>query len=520
MEHVSAPEQPDTRGDDGFQRFLDDAVHKAPPATENNKPGADRQDPSSQQSQSANKPVEHSTASRDNATNPNAAPESLNKINPTQQNSRTPSPQELASVDHYQQAIDHLKELGFDTDTINALLEFLNDDSGASAAALLQSLTAHLSQLNDTLLKDFLADSSSGKSLLTQQQNRQDLVTDLLKQAGLTDQEAQDLIQQIQSIRANKSNSKDGLMEKARTTSTEDTVHKPEVLNPGAGKANDDSASKQRGGEKSESKTDIFSQLDSKTKASETTGRSSIEKLLTQESNQPQQIAPREAGEKVAFQHATLEKSAIQNNLQGIGQTTGNAADTSLGKGPDALKAHGDFQIQNINATGENAQKTASTVKAALLENPIYKAPVESRVIDQIVNRISMRSSGSQNEVKVRLDPPSLGTVRMNISSSGDGVRTVIVAENHAVKQVIENNLSQLRDSMTAQGLKIEGFTVLVGGEGGSEFGGQNDQFNQTEPGFSDFMNPQDPEIEPRAEPVSITAFELHGFSQRVSVFA
>jgi len=34
----------------------------------------------------------------------------------------------------------------------------------------------------------------------------------------------------------------------------------------------------------------------------------------------------------------------------------------------------------------------------------------------------------------------------MNIITSGDGVRTVIIAENQAVKQTIENNLSQLRD--------------------------------------------------------------------------
>ena len=53
----------------------------------------------------------------------------------------------------------------------------------------------------------------------------------------------------------------------------------------------------------------------------------------------------------------------------------------------------------------------------------------------------------------------------MNITTSGDSVRTVIVAENHAVKQVIENNFNQLRDAMGEQGLKVDSFTVTVGGE-------------------------------------------------------
>jgi flagellar hook-length control protein FliK len=57
----------------------------------------------------------------------------------------------------------------------------------------------------------------------------------------------------------------------------------------------------------------------------------------------------------------------------------------------------------------------------------------------------------------------------MKITTSGDTVRTVIVAENHAVKQVIENNFNQLRDAMNGQGLKVDSFTVTVGGESGHQ---------------------------------------------------
>jgi flagellar hook-length control protein FliK len=85
-----------------------------------------------------------------------------------------------------------------------------------------------------------------------------------------------------------------------------------------------------------------------------------------------------------------------------------------------------------------------------------------SRVIDQITSKMTFRPG--QNEIQIRLEPPSLGTVRMNVSTSGDSVRTVIVTENQAVKQVVENSLSQLRDSMNGQGLKVDSFTVLVGG--------------------------------------------------------
>ena len=58
--------------------------------------------------------------------------------------------------------------------------------------------------------------------------------------------------------------------------------------------------------------------------------------------------------------------------------------------------------------------------------------------------------------------------MRLNITTVGESVRTVIVAENQAVKQTIESNFNQLRDAMNDQGLKVDSFSVTVGGESGS----------------------------------------------------
>lgn len=515
-EQFPASEKPDAGADTGFQRFLDDAVHKASPAAENNKSDTDPRNRSSQPTESTQKADRSSAPDSREA---NAAQKPLNKIDSAQNNNRVErSARELASVDNYQQAIDHLKDLGFDTETIDLLLEFLASDSGTNAAALLQSLVANLSQLNDNFLKDFLAGNTSEQNLLAQQQNRQGLVADLLKQAGLTDQEAQDLIQKIQSFQTN-SSTKDSLADKTRIA--ENTVRLPEVSSQAAGEAVKDSASKQKGGENSESKADIYNKIQAKANTSEPADRkSSIDKLLTQEANRPQENVVSEAGKKIAFKNATIEKTVVQNNLQGINQTSGNTSEGTVNKGLETLKIS-DFQVQNINAVSENGQKTSSSVKAALPENPVYKTPIETRIIDQIVNRISLRSNGSQNVIKIRLDPPSLGTVRLNITTSGESVRAVIIAENPAVKLIIENNLSQLRDSMNGQGLKMDGFTVLVGGESHPEFSGQNDHPDSSGSEFSDFMDPKEkPVVESEAEPVSLASFGFHGFSQAVNVFA
>ena len=194
--------------------------------------------------------------------------------------------------------------------------------------------------------------------------------------------------------------------------------------------------------------------------------------------------------------------------------------DATKSKNLEAIKANGDAQVQSNNGVGGGNNKSDSAIKATLPENSIYKAPVESRIIDQIINRLSVRSSGSQSEVKIQLDPPSLGRVRMSIITSGDGVRTIIVAENQAVKQVIENNLSQLRDSMSAQGLKLDGFSVLVGGDSNPEFSHQHNDFGKSDAEDFDFIDTEEWEAESNKESTRQTSFIFDDISQTVSVMA
>jgi flagellar hook-length control protein FliK len=108
----------------------------------------------------------------------------------------------------------------------------------------------------------------------------------------------------------------------------------------------------------------------------------------------------------------------------------------------------------------------------------------------------------------------------MNIITSGDGVRTVIVAENQAVKQLIESNLSQLRDSMLSQGLKLDGFSVLVGGDGNQEFSQQKDPSGQSDTSGFDDINTEDLEIEGNLELTKQTSFIFDDSSQTFSVMA
>ena len=402
--------------------------------------------------------------------------------------------------------MDHLKELGFDVQTMETLLEIFNNDSGLDVGALLQSLTAQNSKLKDFSFQDYLSTNSLDENSFSQLENRKGLINDLLKQAGFTDKEAKNFIQKFESQQNNRSNLNGELAK--QDFSTVDKMTKPEV----ASQASKDLVNIETGTKKKEETTVKKSEIKNKfnpdgNKHRDGGGSKGDEKVSSTGDNV-----------KVESKDTRQEKTISQSTI-GMKYADANL-DATKSKSLEAIKANGEVQVLNNNGAGGGNNKSILNTKAAISENTIYKAPIESRVIDQIINRLSIRSNGSQSEVKIQLDPPSLGRVRMNIITSGDGVRTVIIAENQAVKQVIESNLSQLRDSMLSQGLKLDGFSVFVGGDSNPEFSQQQDHSGQPDTNDFDDINPEGLEIEADQESTRQTSFIFDDISQTVSVIA
>jgi flagellar hook-length control protein FliK len=66
------------------------------------------------------------------------------------------------------------------------------------------------------------------------------------------------------------------------------------------------------------------------------------------------------------------------------------------------------------------------------------------------------------NRVTLRLTPPELGQLHLDVVFKDGGVTAHVVADSHAVKQAIEANLDQLRQQLADQGVNVERFDVEV----------------------------------------------------------
>ena len=363
-----------------------------------------------------------------------------------------------------------LKELGIDQAQFETLLEHLGLKGEVNLESLLQSLTQSLNQNGITVGKDI--DALTQSELLERLQKHEGEAINLLKKAGLTDDQAKNLIDHLKSTPATNIaqkevdktldlNLKKDIQNQQEAASAEKVTLKT---------TEQSETSKNAGQQDKGNETNVPVQVKENSKKSEKIDRApSIDKLpeTTKVSEAPRITPPEPLGDK-GNQTSNLSQLLKDNNAQATLVQTDAGKDAASFKGLEPVKAGPDLQVQAPTAAADNVIKAVESSKSVLPEKLIARGATETKIINQIVNKLSTRGGGGQNEVQIRLDPPSLGTVRLNITTVGDSVRTMVIAENHAVKQTIENNFNQLRDAMSEQGLKVDSFSVTVGGESGS----------------------------------------------------
>ena len=496
---VKAPVEPtaptqDQANDNGFKDFMDTAVHKVDTAQ---KPSKEDSPQNQNNTQAEKTQPKAKTRTEDNSNNQEvsaakenesqSAPETVTKDSPIENTVTKDSLIEDTEV-----LATQLQELDINQAQFEALLGLLGLNGDADIDALLQSLTQALN-LNPkdsgggTNASDLIAriqqnqgekDSGGGTNasdLIARIQQNQGEAVNLLKQAGLSDAEVKNFLNHLQSLQnasAQKGLDKNANLQAkldSQTNRPDEAIIKNSVLYNSQAE-NDEGP-------------DFLTQLKDTAKLKDTTKRSdtakgtgktdrsaSLDKLPeTAKQNEATRITTQEPVNEKGGKTSNLGELLSGKNAQANILQTESFTDGKGFKGLETAKTGPDLQIQSPTVAANTAVKAAESSKPILPENLLARGATEAKIINQIANKMTVRTIGAQNEVHIKLDPPSLGTVRMKIITSGETVRAVIVAEHQVVKQVIENNFNQLRDAMGEQGLKLGSFTVTVGGESGHQ---------------------------------------------------
>ncbi len=123
--------------------------------------------------------------------------------------------------------------------------------------------------------------------------------------------------------------------------------------------------------------------------------------------------------------------------------------------------------IPNSTSSPKNTVKmedTAAKQAAPPLQNPELFLLYKDKITSSVENNIKMMVANNENRVTMQLHPPELGKINVELLVKDHAINAKINTENLGVREVILNNLDQLKSNLESQGIHINKFDVEVGG--------------------------------------------------------
>jgi len=100
----------------------------------------------------------------------------------------------------------------------------------------------------------------------------------------------------------------------------------------------------------------------------------------------------------------------------------------------------------------------------------------ENRIIDQVIQQVSIRSNPKQSSISIRLHPEELGHLKMELVVNNETIKAHIHVQTQQVQDILEKNMARLREGFEQQGLVLDEIQVSVNSESKSGPGLFNDQ--------------------------------------------
>ncbi|HLP47872.1 MAG TPA: flagellar hook-length control protein FliK, partial [Candidatus Kapabacteria bacterium] len=126
---------------------------------------------------------------------------------------------------------------------------------------------------------------------------------------------------------------------------------------------------------------------------------------------------------------------------------------------------NGIFNITGLN-TREAQLSTQAKLQALLPRYNIleqYEA-LKEKIVNSVENSIKFMITEGENKVGIKLYPPELGKIQVELVIKDNQINARINTENIAVKEAILTNLDQLKSNIESAGIIVHRFDVEVGG--------------------------------------------------------
>ena len=111
---------------------------------------------------------------------------------------------------------------------------------------------------------------------------------------------------------------------------------------------------------------------------------------------------------------------------------------------------HNEFNINAVNSSqkAEPGRNFTSTLSQINNSTKPFES-LGSDTADNIVQKARLFMDGGRSEIKIQLNPPELGIIKLEFAVEDDNLETKITVERSAVKDVIEKDIPRLRELLS-----------------------------------------------------------------------
>lgn len=166
----------------------------------------------------------------------------------------------------------------------------------------------------------------------------------------------------------------------------------------------------------------------------------------------------------VVEQELTTPVSDVQQESTGDQEVQTAAATDIVAEQPHETKReeNGNMQqqMQDMQKPAENLQQTQGSAIAAEQTTERFDLQRTQKIIDQIADYVKIHSSEKLTSMEIELNPASLGSVNLHVSSKGGVISAQLYAQDEAVRAALESRVAALKESLEAQGMRVDAIEI------------------------------------------------------------
>lgn len=205
----------------------------------------------------------------------------------------------------------------------------------------------------------------------------------------------------------------------------------------------------------------------------------------------------KELQEKPVNQAKQMAKELAEWESSKLGGTKAAASSSAAGDNQAARESRYDTPgfLQGNNSF---SAKLADAANTGADKMPLPTDVDAEDVLNQVVRKAELMLKLNSSQMKIELHPEFLGKLTIKIMVEEGAVTARFITDNHQVKQMLETNLGMLRQSLEAQGMRVERAEINVQLNNGGLFDGSEGQRQwmwnqpQQQTRASDYMGEED----------------------------